>query len=146
MTGAFRRGAALLAASAATALGVAAPASAAVTVSVPAKADLTARLLVVVPVTVTCGPYEVPPLFSSLSVQLSEAVKKQIAQGQVFLGMGTALVTCDGAPHTYTANVVANSSGPPFRKGDALITATASAFTGTTNDQGTAGPQVIRLR
>jgi hypothetical protein len=145
MTGAFRRGAALLAASTATAVGVTAPASAAVTVSVPAKADLTARLLVVVPVTVTCGPYEVPPAFESLSVQLSQAVKKKIAQGGAFPGMGTPFLTCDGAPHTYTANVIANSSGPPFRKGDALITATAGV-SGATSESGSAGPQVIRLR
>jgi hypothetical protein len=145
MSGAFKRGAALLAASAATALGAAAPASAAVTVTVPATADLTARLLVVVPVTVTCGPYEVTPPFASLNVQLSQAVKKHIATGQVFFGMGTAFLTCDGVPHTYTANVMANASGPPFNKGNALITATAFA-SGSPPDQGAAGPQVIRLR
>jgi hypothetical protein len=96
-------------------------------------------------VTVTCGPYEVPPTFSSLSVQLSQAVKKQIAQGGAFPGMGTAFLACDGAPHTYTANVMANPSGPPFRKGDALITASAGV-SGATFESGSVGPQVIRLR
>ena len=145
MRGAFRRGAALLAASVATALGAAAPASAAVTVSLPATADLSAQLLVNVPVTVTCGPADVTG--SSLSVQLSQAVRKQIAHGSVFRGgmFGDLAFTCDGAPHPYPVTIVADSSGPPFKRGDAVITATASVF-GTTTDQGTAGPQVIRLR
>jgi hypothetical protein len=145
MSGAFRRGAALLAASAATALGAVAPASAAVTVSVPETADLSARLLVKVPVTVTCGPVDVTG--SSLQVQLSQAVKKEIAHGSVFLGgmFGGLTFTCDGAPHAYSVTVVADSSGAPFRRGSAVITATAFLF-GATSDQGTSGPQVIRLR
>jgi hypothetical protein len=145
MTGAFRRGAALLAVSAATALGVAAPASAAMTVSVPATADLSAKLLVKVPVTVTCGPMDVTG--SSLQVQLSEAVKKDIAHGSAFLGgmFGGLQFTCDGAPHPYPVTIVADPSGAPFKRGNAVITATAFVF-GTTSDQGSVGPQVIALR
>jgi hypothetical protein len=39
--------------------------------------------------------------------------------------------TCDDSPHTVTLNVLADSSGPPFKKGPAVFSASASAAAGT---------------
>lgn len=124
-----------------------ASASAAVTMSLPAKAELTAGVLVTVPVTVSCGPYEFTPSRSGLSVTIRQASKKAIASGSAFTGGFSSFLTCDGASHVYAIDVLAATSGPPFRKGDAVVQASAFVVTGCcTSDNASAGPQVIRLR
>jgi hypothetical protein len=147
MFGSVRRAAGVLTVAIALGFGAPASASAAVTVSLPATAQLTAGVLVTVPVTVTCGPYE-SLSGSNLSVSIRQASKKAIARGSAFLGgFGAQPLTCDGAPHVYPVDVLADPGGPPFRKGDAVITAFASAQTDCcTSDSGSAGPQVVRLR
>jgi hypothetical protein len=146
----FRRLAAVSGVAAAFAVGVPGAASAAVSMSIPGTAELTANILITVPVTVTCGPYELPPISSSLSVSFRQAVKRQVATGSASLGglmsPGFSL-TCDGAPHVYSVNAVPNVGSPPFRKGDAVVEGFASAQSSCcTSDSGRAGPQVIRLR
>jgi hypothetical protein len=144
-----RRLAAVSGVAAALAVGVPASASAAVSMSFPDTAQLTAHVLITMSVTVTCGPYEVPPTTSGLSVTVRQAVKRQIATGSAFLGFMTPdfSLTCDGVPHVYTVNILPNPDSPPFRRGDAVVDGFASAVTGCcTSDSGSAGPQVIRLR
>jgi hypothetical protein len=129
---------------------VPAVASAAITVQVPDSAPLTAGVLVTVPVTVACGPYEVTPTQSGISVTIQQSAKKGIAYGSGSFGgfASTAQLTCDGAPHTYDIDVLANTSGLPFRKGDAIVSAYAHAVLDfcCTSDSGGAGPTTIRLR
>ena len=131
-----------------------APASApaaVVSISVPAQAELTAGVLVTVPVTVTCGPYEVPSSDprSGLQVTIRQASKRAIASGSFFSGGFDNFLTCDGAPHVYQTNVLASTGvlAPPFKKGDAVIDASAFVVTSCcTSDNATVGPQVIRRR
>ena len=151
MLGSFRRAAVALTVAGVLMVASASASAAVVTVSLPAQAELTAGVLVTVPVTVTCGPYEVPSSDqrSGLQVTIRQASKKAIASGSSFSGGFDNFLTCDGAPHVYQTNVFASSGvlAPPFKKGDAVID--ASAFVATdccTSDTGTAGPQVIRLR
>jgi hypothetical protein len=150
MFGPFRRLAAVSGLAAALAVGVPASASAAVSMSIADTAQLTAGILVTVPVTVTCGPYELPPSTSGLSLTIRQAVKRQVATGTVFLGglMGPAFsLICDGAPRVYSVNVLPSPGSPPFRRGDAIADGRAFAQAGCcTQDVGTVGPQVIRLR
>jgi len=124
-----------------------ASASAAVTMSLPAQAELTAGVLVTVPVTVTCGPYEFEPDSSGLSVTIRQASKKAIARGSAFTGGFGNFLTCDGASHVYAMNVLADTGGPPFKKGDAVVEAFAFAQTSCcTSDSASVAAQVIRLR
>jgi hypothetical protein len=150
MFGPFRRLAAVSGLAAALAVGVPASASAAVSMSIPDTAQLTAGILVTVPVTVTCGPYELPPSTSGLSLTIRQAVKRQVATGTVSLGgfTGPAFsLICDGVPHVYSVNVLPSPGSPPFRRGDAIADGRGFAQAGCcTQDVGTVGPQVIRLR
>ena len=94
---------------------------------------------------------ELPPISTGLSVSIREAVKRQVATGSAFLGgfmdpSGFSL-TCDGAPHVYSVNVLPNPDSPAFRRGDAVVEGTAYTQTDCcSSDSGRAGPQVIRLR
>jgi hypothetical protein len=151
MFGSFRRLAAASGLAAALAVGVPASASAAVSMSIPDTAQLTAGILVTVPATVTCGPYELPPSTSTLSLTIRQAVKRQVATGSVFLGgftgPGFSLI-CDGARHVYSVDVLPDRGSPPFRRGDAIANGGASTQSDfcCTQDVGSVGPQVIRLR
>jgi len=116
-----------------------------VTITVGATGTLQARgVLVTVPVEITCGPIEVDPRFTEAFAELNQAVKRQIAHG---FGSPNEPIVCDGTPHANTFTVLADTSGPPFRKGDAAV----EVFVRVGNEtecciSGSSGIQVIRLR
>jgi hypothetical protein len=99
--------------------------------------DLQAGVLVAVPATVSCSPWDasLTPASSSISVNVEQAVgKSAIAHGsaELFGGEGSELLfPCDDSPHTFTLNVLADPSGAPFRKGQAVLTGFAGAAAGT---------------
>ena len=147
MSGSLRRAAGALTIVGALMIVGPASASGAITASVPSQAELTAGVLVTVPLTVTCGPYEFEPMTSAVSVTIRQSAKKAIARGSAFTGGFEPFLTCDGAPHVYSMAVLADPAGPPFKKGDAVIEAFASAQTSCcTSESARVGPQVIRLR
>jgi hypothetical protein len=133
----------------ALALAVPASAAAAVTITLPARADLAAKILVTVPVTVTCGPYEQTLDSTSVSVAIEQATSKGIAHGSAFRGGfmdPTFALTCDGSAHVYPIAVTADPAGPPFKSGSAIISGTAGAFFDCcTGETASAGPQPIKL-
>jgi hypothetical protein len=116
-----------------------------VTITVGATGTLEARgVVVTVPVEITCGPIEVDPRFTMADAQLTQAVKRQIAQG---FGTPDQPIVCDGTPHANTFTVLASATGPPFRKGDAAV----RVFVTVGNEtecciSGSSGIQTIRLR
>jgi len=133
----------------ALALVLPAAATAAVTITLPARADLTAKILVTVPVTVTCGPYTQPLNSTSVSLSIEQATSKGIAHGSAFRGGfmdPTFALTCDGVAHVYSVALTADTSGPPFKNGNAIISGNAGAFFDCcTGETGTTGPQPIKL-
>jgi hypothetical protein len=72
---------------------------------------------------------------SSLFVSVEQAVNKTtIAHGSGFtptMGDNPILYPCDDLPHAISVNVFADTGGAPFRKGQAVFSAGASAFAGT---------------
>jgi hypothetical protein len=130
-----------------TGLAVAAPTARAMTIRVGDPA-LVARVVVAVPVSVSCSPFD--PSYThtsdSISVSIEQASGRGVAAGSAsvfwsIFGMGqpTQPFACDGTEQTTTVSVPANPSGPPFHGGPAAVTATASAtaglpcFPGSTN-------------
>ena len=93
-----------------------------ITIQVGPTATLKARLLVTVPVTITCTP----PIDAIAvdgtwaAVNIIEASGKTVASGGADLG-GFA---CDGLPHTYSTTIAALSV--PFHGGAALVSVAAS--------------------
>jgi hypothetical protein len=121
------------------------------TLSVGGTADLIGKVVVQVPVTASCGPFGPGLPFSfGTSVTVTQARAKEIAQGSGFAGTNTTgqsvPVVCDGTPQSFVVNVAANPSGPPFKNGTAVISATASAGAFPTFESASVGPQTIRLR
>jgi hypothetical protein len=116
-----------------------------VTITVGATGTLLARGAgATVPMEITCGPLEVDPRFTMADAELHQAVKHQIAHG---FGFPEQPIVCDGTPHPNTTTIVADASGPPFRKGDAA----AEVFVSVGNEtqcciSGSSGVQIIRLR
>lgn len=106
----------------------------AMTVSVGTP-DLTARVAIDVPVSVTCNPFS-PGLVAysqTVSVLVEQAAGTQIARGStgVFNPYPALLFPCDGSAHTLTLTLVADPSGPPFHGGPAIVRASATATAGT---------------
>ena len=104
--------------------------------------DLQAGVLVAVPATVSCSPWDasLTPASSQLSLSVEQAVSKTaVAHGtaELFGSPNSELLyPCDDNPHAFTVNVLADPSGAPFRKGPAVITGFASAAAGTSCGQG----------
>ena len=111
-----------------------------VTVAIGSSATLQSRVLLTVPVTVTCDP--VGDFFPMSFVSVEQASGTKIASGSGFL----PTITCDSAPHTYGVSVLANSSGPPFHGGQAVASASVSIFGPFGSEGGSAGPQTIAVR
>jgi hypothetical protein len=110
------------------------------TVALGSSATLEARVLVHVPITVTCdlgGDF-----FAMSFVSIQQASGTQIASGTGSL----STVTCDAAPHTYAVSVMANPSGPPFHGGQAVAFASVNIFGPFGGEGGSAGPQTILVR
>jgi len=129
--------------------GSTASASAATAISdLPDTAPLVGKLYVPVTLTLACdGDPWFPFPFGGATVTIKQLVSgKNIAHGSASVGS----LTCDGAPHAYTANVFPDSGAvfpgggsdsPPFAKGDAVISAQMLTYSGSV----TAGPEPIRL-
>jgi hypothetical protein len=130
MLATLRRLGAVTAVAATGFLGTTAAAQAAMTISL-GQPDLTARVLVTLPVAVTCSPFDSTLVLfqSQLTVSVEQAAGQRIARG-----FGTAFIAmpaCDGTPSTIDVRMLADSFGPPFHGGPAVFSATASATAGT---------------
>lgn len=142
-------------------LAITASASAAMTVSL-GEPNLSSRVAISVPVTVSCGPFD-PALthFSSgASVSVEQAAGSRIARGNgmTFSSLPDLLFACDSAAHTFAVNVLADTNGPPFHGGPAVLVATAAAgagipcspdsttcFFGGTSQTAATGPTTLNL-
>jgi hypothetical protein len=126
----------LVPAAAAVLLVSAATASAAEALTIsPGTPSLTGRVAITEPVTVTCSPFD-PTLtltFESISVQVEQAAGKAIARGTGARNSfpPTFLFPCDGSQSTVPITVYADPAGPPFHRGKAVFTETASAGAAT---------------
>jgi hypothetical protein len=96
--------------------------------------NLSSRVSINVPVTVSCPPFD-PSLTlvaDSVSVSVEQASGRAIAHGSgdAFGGVSAPLFPCDGAEHNVTVNVLADTAGPPFHGGPAVFSAFANAAAG----------------
>ncbi len=121
-----------------------ASASASVAMGIGSTATLTDRVLVSVPVDVTCSPDAGQQEANFVAIE--QATAKGIAHGD-----GAVVgVVCDDTSHHYSVAILADTSGPAFKKGKAVVrgalgfcdwntwpTVCVSAFS---------GPQSITLR
>jgi hypothetical protein len=120
------------------------------TLTVGTTAHLVAGVEVDVPITVSCAPLPPPSsgtVFVMSLVLVEEAVGKSIAHGQGFVPE----VPCDGASHTATSAVIADTSSPPFKRGQAVVTAAFADFcvntsTGGVCDSAGSAPVTIAIR
>ena len=101
----------------------------------PGKPSLTGRVAITEPVTVTCSPFD-PTLMltsESINVQVEQAAGKAIAHGTDFSSSfsPTVLFPCDGSQSTVPITIYADPAGPPFHRGKAVFTETASAGAAT---------------
>jgi hypothetical protein len=98
-----------------------------------------ARVAVSVPVIVSCSPFD--PAYTrtsdTISVSVAQASGRDVAAGFGFaswsiygMGQPAPLFACDGSEQTTTVSVPANTLGPPFHGGRAVVTATAYASAG----------------
>lgn len=117
-----------------------------VTLTIGSKGQLVAGVEVDISAVVNCATLPAPTAGSMSSLELEQAVSKSsIAHGS---GQWPA-VTCDGTDHPVTVAVFADPSGPPFKKGQAVVT--SASFNVCTNsfpfvcEGGGAGPQVITI-
>lgn len=113
----------------------AAPAANAMTVRV-GDPTLIDRVAISVPLAVSCTPFDPAYTYVSdgVSVSVQQASGRDIAFGSGYLsggvyGMGqpSLLFACDGTEQTVTVPVSANTAGPPFHGGPAVINASANA-------------------
>lgn len=111
-----------------------------VTVSIGSTATLESRVLLTVPITVTCDP--VGDFFSMSFVSVEQASGTRIAHGSGFI----STLTCDSTPHTYPVSVLADTSGPPFHGGPTVASAFVSIFGSLGSEGGSAGPQTVLAR
>jgi hypothetical protein len=107
-------------------------AASAMTTSIGAP-SLTAKVLVSVPVTISCSPFDaaLTPVNSNAFVSIEQASGKAIARGSGStsgpLSAAPLPFTCDGADHVVNVDVTADPAGPPFKHGSAVVRGGASA-------------------
>jgi hypothetical protein len=124
-------------------------------VTILPTASLTARLAATVLVSYTCAPVNGEMfLAANVFVQASERTSgKTVAQGN---GAFSGFAVCDGGT-VNTASIVVIPGGyftsPPFKKGTALVTASASACSSAVTsggyqecDFGSAGPTTVSIK
>jgi hypothetical protein len=115
-------------------LGIAAPVAASdITVNIGAPTLSKSRVAVTVPVAVTCQPLD--PTFDivieTVSAHVAQAAGRRIASGSgTRTGGPTDLFACDGASHTVSVAVLADTAGPPFHGGLASVTASVQVQAG----------------
>jgi hypothetical protein len=123
--------------------------------------DLQAGVLITVPVTVTCSPFDPSLTFfgSSAFVSVEQASRGQIARGTGSIGgpMSSNPIPfqCDGTPNALSVPVLADVNGPPFHGGQAALRASAGAFAGIScgpgcffnvqSQTGNVGPVVLNM-
>jgi hypothetical protein len=92
-----------------------------VSVSIDPTATLTAKIEVVTTVTVSC-----PSGWFTMnqSVSIEEAVGKSIARGSGYIPG----IQCSGASQVIPVTILADPTGPPFKKGTAIVSANVSAY------------------
>lgn len=108
-------------------------------------AELQAKgLRVLVTVDVTCGPFERPSFQQILDVRVEQRAGKEIVKG----GGSTSLI-CDGMTRTYEVSVAPfnppASSGQPFKRGEALVTASTNIFNSGTFFRAS-DEEIVRIR
>ena len=119
------------------------------TIAIGSPVTLKAKLLLTVPVSITCTP---PDGFISVDetfddVLLSQASSRTVATAEAFTPNGGTF-TCDGTLHRYTATAVAGSV--PFHGGQAIASMSASVC-GTRSDFSfdctsvSIGPLVVKI-
>jgi len=115
------------------------------TVAIGSPITLTDRILVQVPVAISCAtPLANPIMFGGVFVSVQQAAGKEIATGFGFAN----LTTCSASPTTVVVNVLPNggTTGPPFHGGNAIVTASANACdTSNVCVGGSAGPVSLRI-
>jgi hypothetical protein len=97
--------------------------------------QLSGKVLIAEPVTVSCSPFD-PSLIlegESVNVSVEQASAQGIAYGSVFENsfIPTYLFPCDNSSHTFVLNVLANTASRPFHGGAAAFTASSSATAAT---------------
>jgi hypothetical protein len=97
--------------------------------------DLSGRVSIALPVTVSCSPFD-PSLTmegASIVMNVEQAAGQHIAYGTgyVYLPPDVTLFACDDTAYAKTATVTANTAGAPFHGGSAVFAVTASAGAGT---------------
>ena len=89
--------------------------------------SLLKRVAIIQPVTMSCSGFD-PSLVvwtESVNVSVEQAAGRQIAHGSA-LGGPSPLFGCDGTQNTFSVVISADSSGPPFHGGSAVVTANGS--------------------
>jgi hypothetical protein len=130
MVSTLRRLCAAIAVATAMFVGTAGAAQAEMTIQL-GQPDLTNRVLVELPVTVTCSPFD-PTLvlfMSQLTVSVEQAAGQRIARG--FGTAFNAVPACDGTPYTTVVRLLADPLGAPFHGGPAVFSVSAAATAGT---------------
>ena len=87
-------------------------------VAVVGPGDLVAGVQVLLPVEVSCDPFEPSPFggsFANIQVVLQQKVGREITQASGFL-----TPVCDGTPHTYLVAINAGGGSLAFHGGRAL--------------------------
>jgi hypothetical protein len=124
---------------------------------------LSGRVLITVPLTITCSPFDPSLTFFSASaaVSVEQAVGQHIATGfgsvGGFMGGTQIAYNCDDSPQSVPVLVQANSSGPPFHGGQASFTISAGAaagipcgfpgcFTDIVSQSASLGPTILNMR
>ena len=129
----------------ALACAVIAPAANAMTIRA-GDPELSGRIAISVPIVVTCSAFD--PAFTKVgdgvTVTVQQASGREIAfgtasaSGSIFMS-SPQLFSCDGTEQTVPMTVLANTNGPPFHGGHAVLSASANAsagqpcFPGSTN-------------
>jgi hypothetical protein len=95
-----------------------------VNVNVDPNATLTAKVEVVVTITASCPSGD---FVMDNSVTIEEAVGRSIARGTGYM----AGIQCTSTSQVIPVSILADPTGPPFKKGTAIVRASLSAFGST---------------
>lgn len=97
--------------------------------------NLTGRVAITEPVTVTCTAFDqsLTLVSESVSLQVQQAAGQSIAHGSEasFSFLPTLLFPCDGSQTTVPVTISADPAGPPFHGGPAVFMASATATAST---------------
>jgi hypothetical protein len=129
------------------------------------QGTLTGKVALTVPVTVTCASPFWDPASQQLVDELVEVSVEQASGREIAHGFGIfraqtpdALpLQCDGSSVTVPVSILADTSGPPFHSGSAVVTVTADMDAGTScgfpgcffnivTNSASIGPEQIKVR